>query len=110
MVGGAAKASDVSIGCVEDFINPEAGTVFGDTREIEVQLLLHSILETGAINLLGGKMRRVRAVCLPASEGVGPRVGIRLPPAASQERIGPPRCGDAGQYTNWIGTAGISVA
>src|SRR6266403_4741055 len=28
---------------------------------------------TGAINLLGGKMRRVRAVCLPASEGVGPR-------------------------------------
>ena len=24
---------------------------------------------TGAINLLGGKMRRVRAVCLPASEG-----------------------------------------
>jgi hypothetical protein len=30
--------------------------------------------------------------------------------AASQERTGPPRCGDAGQYTNWIGTAGISVA
>jgi len=41
---------------------------------------------TGAINLLGGKMRRVRAVCLPASEGVGPRVRIRLAPAASQER------------------------
>ena len=36
---------------------------------------------TGAINLLGGKMRRVRAVCLPASEGVGPRVRIRLAPA-----------------------------
>src|ERR1700722_13076618 len=41
---------------------------------------------TGAINLLGGKMRRVRAVCLPASEGVGPRVRIRLAPAASQQR------------------------
>src|SRR5437868_8134949 len=27
---------------------------------------------TGAINLLGGKMSRVRAVRLPASEGVGP--------------------------------------
>ena len=29
------------------------------------------------------EMRRVRAVCLPASEGVGPRVRIRLAPAAS---------------------------
>ena len=29
-------------------------------------------------------------------------------PPASQERTGPPRCGDAGQYTDWIGTAGIS--
>ena len=45
MVGGAAKASDVSIGCVEDFLKPEADTVFGDTREIEAQLLLHSILD-----------------------------------------------------------------
>src|ERR1700719_1834904 len=41
---------------------------------------------TGAINLRGGKMRRVRAVCLPASEGVGPRVRIRLAPAASPMR------------------------
>src|SRR5205085_8251017 len=50
---------------------------------------------------------------LPASRefGVQRRVRSRLPPpAASQERTGPPRCGDAGQYTNWIGTAGISVA
>src|ERR1700731_4042743 len=41
---------------------------------------------TGAINLLGGKVRRVRAVCLPASEGGGPRVRIRLAPARSQGR------------------------
>src|SRR5207237_212064 len=40
----------------------------------------------------------------------GPRVRFLLPPAASQERTGLPRCGDAGQYTDWIGTAGISVA
>jgi len=39
---------------------------------------------TGAINLPGRKVRRVRAVCLPASEGVGPRVRIRLAPAVSQ--------------------------
>src|SRR5258706_14414758 len=44
---------------------------------------------TGVINLLGGKMRRVRAVCLPASEGVGPRVRIRLAPAASRVRTRP---------------------
>jgi hypothetical protein len=41
----------------------------------------------GAMNLLGGKMRRVRVVCLPASEGVGPRVRIRLPPAASMPNL-----------------------
>jgi hypothetical protein len=46
---------------------------------------------TGAINLLGGKVRRVRAVCLPASEGVGPGVRIRLAPAASLRTLGPPR-------------------
>jgi hypothetical protein len=34
------------------------------------------------------KVRRVRAVCLPASEGVGPRVRIRLAPAVSQLRTG----------------------
>ena len=39
---------------------------------------------TGAISLLGGKMRCVRAVCLPASEVVGPRVRIRLAPADSR--------------------------
>ena len=37
-----------------------------------------------------------------------PEVRIHFPPAARQERTGPPRCGDAGQYTDWIGTAGIS--
>src|SRR5438045_3441709 len=42
---------------------------------------------TGAINLLGGKMRRVRAVCLTASEGVGPRVRIRLAPAGSPQTV-----------------------
>src|ERR1700732_1064917 len=30
-----------------------------------------------------GAIHSVRAVCLPASEGVGPRVRIRLPPAES---------------------------
>jgi hypothetical protein len=41
---------------------------------------------TGAINLPGRKVRWVRAVCLPASEGVRPRVRIRLAPAGSPLR------------------------
>jgi hypothetical protein len=33
------------VGCVEDLPEPEADMVFGDTREIVSQLLLHSILD-----------------------------------------------------------------
>ena len=36
-----------------------------------------------------GAIHSVRAVCLPASEGVGRRVRIRLPPAGSQMRTRP---------------------
>jgi hypothetical protein len=35
----------VLIGCVEDLPELEADMVFGDTREIVAQLLLHSILD-----------------------------------------------------------------
>ena len=45
MAGGAAKASNMLIGCVEDLPEPEADTVFGDTREVVAQLPLHSILD-----------------------------------------------------------------
>jgi hypothetical protein len=36
-----------------------------------------------------GAIHSVRAVCLPASEGVGRRVRIRLPPAESHRTFGP---------------------
>jgi hypothetical protein len=47
MAWGAAKASDMLIGCVEDLLDPEADTIliFGDTRKIVTQFLLHSLLD-----------------------------------------------------------------